>query len=153
MCLDPESDELSHWRPDSECCPATFSLLSSQLPKGMTEVITVPIFHPQRRHLPSSFLVGGEEVSGFLQEQRKQHSSGIKSLGPWAICVITQSFSFLICKMGSHYHHSFVVSMKGNNDCGTLFTWYAPKACHFMIFKFWILPPHHPPSKAGPRTT
>ena len=153
MCLDPESDELSHWRPDSECCPATFSLLSSQLPKGMTEVITVPIFHPQRRHLPSSFLVGGEEVSGFLQEQRKQHSSGIKSLGPWAICVITQSFSFLICKMGSYYHHSFVVSMKGNNDCGTLFTWYAPKACHFMIFKFWILPPHHPPSKAGPRTT
>ena len=89
----------------------------------------------------------------FLQEQRKQHGSVIESLGPWAICVITQSFSFLICKTGSHYHHSFVVSMKGNNDCGTLFTWYAPKACHFMIFKFWTLPPHHPPSKAGPRTT
>ena len=43
--------------------------------------------------------------------------------------------------------------MKGNNDCETLFTWCAPKACHFMIIKFWTLPLPHPLSKAGPRTT
>lgn len=65
------------------------------LPKGMTEVITVPIPHPKIRQFLSSW----EGTLGVLGQALPAAVEAawllVKNPGPWATCIITQEPQFL----------------------------------------------------------